>query len=213
LSFTVSVPDRLPPEAGANTTEIVQLAPAASAPPQPEVALKELAFVPPISGVPEIVSVEAPVFVNFAAIAAPCFPITVEGKKMDEGASVAVVAPPPTNSTMLLPAAVSSRIVSLAAREPGADGVKITPTVQLLPVYRGNPTRQLVVFGSTTKSVVFPDVKPKCAKSSVLFPTFETRTVCAEDFVPTAKTPKLISPVSPNARTSARSVESVIPVA
>ena len=128
-------------EGGANTTPIVQFAPALSVkvPPVPQLPAfapvarrKYVALAPPNA-------IEVPVMFGFPAgllsvmkIVALTTPWVVIGNAMLPGDVIARAAKPvPVNLTPWLP--MASVKVSVAVLEPTALGVKVTPTVQVPP--------------------------------------------------------------------------------
>src|ERR1035437_6323328 len=70
--------------------------------------------------------------------------------------AVAGIALVPLSWIWLLPVTVSSSSVKRAERAPKAVGVKINPMKQLWPLCSGTEKLQVVVLGSTAKSL--PDV-------------------------------------------------------
>jgi hypothetical protein len=136
LSATFSVAVRLPALAGLKSTEIVQLALAASvAPHVVAVSANELAFVPVMEIPPVvIVTVDVPVFVSVAICAAVVDPTAVLANDSVAGASVTVdvvAVPVPVRLICCGEPVALSATFSVAVRLPVVVGWKSTEIVQL----------------------------------------------------------------------------------
>ncbi len=77
------------------------------------------------------------------------------------------------------PLMVLSSKVSVAARPPVPDGVKITPIEHVWPEYNDEPgvSMHVVVLGSTLKSAAFVPVSATFVRVIVLLPVFVTVTI------------------------------------
>jgi hypothetical protein len=173
LSVRVNVPGRVPLAVGANVTEIVQFAPAATLDPQllvspksPEAAID----VTESAAVPELVSV---------TVCAALVVLTVWEAKVRLVGETAAVGPDPVPvrvTTCGLPGP-SSAMLSVPVRVPPCAGLNLTLMAQALPVLM--PPLQLSV-SEKSPVVVIPDT------FSARLPVLLKSNVCAEELCPTA---------------------------
>lgn len=183
----VSVPLRLPAAVGANDTEIVQLADAARLLPEVQVLLPTAKSLPAIAVVPST-NAALPVLVSVTVCAAAVVPTVVDpnvncvGDTLAAGAPAA--APVPDSVTLLLAGEALCVMVSVALRAPGAEGVKLTDTLQLAPAARLLPDVQLLL--PTAKSAPAIEVVPS---TNAAFPVLVNVTLCAAAVAPTVVEP------------------------
>ena len=127
LSVTVSKPLRLPPALGVKVMLMVQEPPAATLEPQLLVWLKL-----PLTATLLTVSAMPPLLLRLTAWASEVVPkswpenVKLAGERLAEG-----TAPVPPKATVCMLPVPLSVIESTAVRLPVAEGVKVTPTVQV----------------------------------------------------------------------------------
>ncbi len=135
LSATESVAVKLAAEAGVKTTEMVQVAPAASEEPQVLVWLKSAGLVP-VRVMPEMVSAPLPVLLSVAfcaALAVPAVDVKVSVAGVSEAAGAAAVVPVPESDAVWGELEALSVTVTVPGREPRDCGSKVTAMVQVAP--------------------------------------------------------------------------------
>jgi len=185
LSATDSVAFNAPAAAGLNSTETVQLAPAASDVPQVVADLrKEVGFVP-VTVSEESVTAPVPVFLTVTTWAAVVKPSVVEAKVNVVGESetvkVGAAAPVPESATVCgVPVALSATD-SVAFNAPAAAGLNSTETVQLAPAASDVP--QVVADLRNEVGLVPVMVSEESVTAPV--PVFLTVTTCAAVVDPT----------------------------
>src|ERR1700754_3162053 len=134
LPARARLPVRVPEAVGRNVTVTVQEAPTARDP-QLLVWLKSPAVV-----TPETVAAAVPSLVTVTVCDADALPTTVAGKATDDGSEVtrgpAATPLPDSGTVLVMPAAVTVRF---PAREPVAEGVNRTLTVQDAPAASDDP--------------------------------------------------------------------------
>lgn len=167
MSVTANEAVSVPAAVGLNSTETVQLAPAASEAPQVVADFtNDVAFVPVmVSDVSDNVAV--PEFLIVTACAAVVAPTAVEAKVSDVGDRVtaAVLVAVPLTATVCVPA--PSITFSFAVKEPATAGLNDIVTVQLAPAASVAPTGQVVV--SENELALVP-LKLTLAKLTAAFP-------------------------------------------
>jgi hypothetical protein len=134
---------RLPTEAGVKVTVMVQLAPAASEVPQLLLSPKLLEFVP-VTEMLVMARAAAPGFDKVMGSAVAAVPTSVPGKASGFGLSaacgVAAELPVPLTAmdwVTLAPFRLLSVSTTLPDKPPGAVGLKVTETSQLVPRANG----------------------------------------------------------------------------
>jgi hypothetical protein len=139
----LNVPVEVPPAVGVKATPTAQFAPAAKVSPVHVSCVR-------LNGDTTVSVSEAaeklPVLVTVTVCAALGWPMTVDGKVNFDGLTLSTVrfAPLPLSGTLKAATpSVEEEIVSVAALAPVVAGVKITCTVQLLPLASAAP--QLVI--------------------------------------------------------------------
>jgi hypothetical protein len=179
LSFTVSVPVRVPLAVGLKVTEILQLDPAVTLPPQVFVSPKS-----PATAMDITLRVECPELFSVTVCAALVVPIACEAKLKLAGASAAVagVIPVPVNETACGDPAALSVTDSVPVREPLAVGLKVTEIPQFAPAASVAP--QLVVAAKSPEAAIDET-------ASADDPLFVSVTVCAALVVPVVCEAKL----------------------
>jgi hypothetical protein len=175
---------RLPPAAGVNVTEIVQLPPVATLLPQLLVWAKSPGFVPPITML-EIVNGPVPVLLRFTDCALVVVPrlVTANVKLLGDATATGTPSPVPLREAVcVVPATLPelSVTVNVAVRFPGAVGSNVMEIVQLPLAATVLP--QVLVCPKS------PALAPPMAMLAIVngpVPEFVKLTVCAVAVTPT----------------------------
>jgi len=175
LSVNTNVAVLVPAALGANTTLMVQVAPAATLDKQVFVWLKSTAFVPVMATLAKI-SGTCPVFVTVTDCVVDALPTRLDPKPtlvvlLDTTGVPAV----PVSATVCgeLPALLT--MVSVPVLVPAAVGVNVTEIVQLAPAARSWPLMQVVIGETMVKSPLTLRVETRSAR----LPVFDNVTVWA----------------------------------
>jgi hypothetical protein len=187
LVVTVTVAERAPSAPGVNDTLKVQLDPAATLVPEQLSSdfVKSAEFVPLIATLVTD-SAAVPVFDTVTVCAALVAPTVTVPKLMLVGETLTAGVPPPLpdSATVGLPALLDT--VTVADREPSADGVNVRANVQLDPAGTLAPVQLSDDF---EKSPGLLPPMETLEMDSAAVPVLLTVTVCAELLCPTVMVP------------------------
>ena len=185
LSATERLAVRDPVTVGLNSTETVQLAPAARVAPQVVADFRNDVALVPVVVSEESVTVPVPVFLTVTTWAAVVEPTTVDAKARLAGESetvnVCAAVPVPVRATACGEPVALSATERLAVRAPAAAGLNSTETVQLAPAARVVPQ---VVADFRNEVALVPAIVSD-VKVTVAVPVFFTVTNCAAVVEPT----------------------------